>query len=76
MKVMCITEDWITIRGTGDEPRPKFGDIDEVIGDFVHNGEQYYYLARFGKEHVYGKRHFAPISEIDEMEMIREKEMI
>jgi hypothetical protein len=76
MKVMCITEDWVTIRGTGHEPRPNFGEVDDVIGDFVHDDEQYYFLARFGTEHAYGKRHFVSLSEIDEVEMTSESKTI
>lgn len=64
---MCINEDWRNpYYGC-----PSFGDIDEVEYTDTSKGLHYYALARFPKV-LHLASHFAPVSDIDETEMVRE----
>jgi hypothetical protein len=77
MKVLCISPIVSTDKGYEKAPRPEVGDIDAVIETIqVFNGSIYYSLERFGKDLGYRSDHFAPLSDIDETELVNEKETV
>lgn len=76
MKVMCIIE--------GDKNLPAWpivGEMYTVIEAMPHyklvwgsnRSDIYYILAEMGEEYCYNSRLFAPLSDIDETELINEK---
>lgn len=73
MKVMCIKDVWLIEPGIEHIPHPKCGDIDIVVDEFWRRGKLYYELDRllgFGC----AVENFIPISDIDETELVKERE--
>jgi hypothetical protein len=77
MKMMCIDDNFITKDGF----EPKFGEI--VTATQTREPEFYdcydlleYPLDSEGNEICFDKKHFAPLSDIDETELIKERELV
>lgn len=75
MKVICIKKgNWELVKGLFDVDKdPVFGEICTVIEirkNPLNNGDNYYFLE--GYIAGYNINWFAPLSDIDETEMIRE----
>lgn len=75
MRVLCINDNWI--KEVENMPSPKFGDEDDVTGLIRQNGAEYYQLGnRFYHKSGFLSSHFIPLSEIDEMQLVEEKELL
>lgn len=74
MRVMCIADNWIEGYQCENHPRPKYGEIDEVI-DECWDKIDYYELQRFPGI-IFAKQNFIPLSSIDETELIKEREQV
>lgn len=51
------------------------GEIYSVSGEYKYNGEEFYFLRERNPFLAYKKRRFAPLSDIDETELIKEREL-
>lgn len=74
MRVICIDD------GCPKNPDfigsvPVFGEIYNVGGDSPYY-KCHFWLTEFGDGKYYAKKRFAPLSSIDETEMIKEREMV
>lgn len=77
MKVMCIAKkSFSVVRGTPDLfiKYPEFGCIYTVVDTFEWNHKTYFILKELGEESGWMERAFAPLSDIDETELIKERE--
>lgn len=75
MKVMCIDGEW---KGTAIG-KPAFGVIYTVIDSVKSQGIVWYELAEFppdrrGRRDHYESKAFIPLSDIDETELVKERE--
>lgn len=75
-KVICINEDWRDRQpGTDSEPTPVFGERCEAIGEWQNwRGTVYYTLSGYPQHLEYNSKHFAGISDIDERDLVAERE--
>lgn len=72
MKVLCINQNWI--KKVGSEPEPICGHIYTVIDCQEWYGHDYYRLEELP---VWAdSAHFSPLSDIDETELVNERELI
>jgi len=79
MKMMCIKEgQWVraTDYKPADGPNPQYGDIVTVIDQRIITGLEVVILAEYYSLMGYLRKWFIPLSDIDETEMIREKELV
>lgn len=67
MRVICINDTW-DIKNINN---PVFGEITNVIQVLNFFGWSYYHFKEY-EGYIYHTENFAPLSEIDETEMIRE----
>lgn len=77
MKVMCITKKTIgdslsPTMGVTGLPTPNEGDIVTVIGGVYDTGILFYEFQEY-KNRFLDSRNFAPLSSIDETELIKER---
>lgn len=83
MKVMCIKDgSWINARTHNPtECKPSYGEICTVTESFRHEGKLYYSLHEHplsfdGKIRRFLSTNFIPCSDIDELELVNEKEIV
>ena len=78
MKVICIIKGrWWSFYGPSDTPDPKFGETCTVIKSYVNCGIPVYDLLEYkGKDGGYQQSCFIPCSDIDELELVNEKEEV
>lgn len=76
MKVICVKA--ITTKDAECDPNahPEVGDTDSVIDDFMHNGDRYFSLERFGMEDGFMASHFATVPDTTADEMAEEEKFI
>lgn len=77
MKVMCIEEFKINIDGN----EPKVGEIVTIFLEETYMGIEWvkleeYQFADKGRGQWFAKKHFTPLSDIDEMELVNERELV
>lgn len=75
MKVMCIKDVEWTKNGNWKLANPVYGDICTVVKEFYFDGKKVYLLQEFPYDGGYFAHRFIPLSDVDEMEMIREKQL-
>lgn len=80
MKVICIThENFHGVKRDKDLPHPEIGEIVTVIGEGIFAGFvdcyilQEYKCPSFQMEWGFDKRNFAPLTGIDETELVTEE---
>lgn len=73
MKVVCITPITIIAVGCENWPRPEVGDIDTVIRQKEICGHMYIGLKRFGYRIGFLAEHFAPLTGLDETELVTQE---
>lgn len=79
MKVMCVTDNFINRKYNKKAINcPKFGEIVTVLS---LNEKGYYYLLEYPKDDygnnaVFNSSKFIPLSNIDEKELIKERELV
>jgi hypothetical protein len=66
---MCIDD----TKWKNDVPCPKFGEVVTVSGESVQINGPAYEFAEYGKRNWYSKRYFAPLSGLDETELVTEE---
>ena len=77
MKVLCINSTWMLLCGRKSQTHdPKIGDICTVVDEFVNWGYEVYVFAELTYAGGYKKDCFIPISDIDELELVNEKEEV
>lgn len=81
MKVMCINGAKKGQKTLGGLPLPKRLEIYEnqiyfVVGETEVFGNELYLLQGFPKNFGYRKSRFIPLSDIDEKELIKERELV
>lgn len=79
MKAMCIKQgDWVYINTGKIAPgnHPKYGDIVTILREQEKRGSICLILLEFPYPEGYLKRWFIPCSEIDETELIAEREAV
>jgi hypothetical protein len=76
MKVICVIPITIIAESCKNKTRPQVGDIDEVIRSEHFKGHLYYSLERFGRDVGFLAECFAQLSDIDETELINEREQV
>jgi hypothetical protein len=70
MRVMCINDK----KWHKDIPCPKFGEIVTVSdSDNCPDGTPCYEFMEYGKDHWYSKKYFAPLTDLDETELVTEE---
>lgn len=70
MNVICVKP--FNAPESKDKPKPEVGDKDIVVGERKEYGKIYYRLQRF-EGVVYKAEHFAPLSGLDETELVTEE---
>lgn len=75
MKVLCLNERFNQSHGSQGHPHPYIGDIDEVIYRFQFEGRWYLELKRFEGD-AFTETSFSPLSDIDELELVNEKQLV
>jgi hypothetical protein len=82
MKVMCISEDFYNHFIESKPPiHPKIGEVLTVLGDSPLDAdfyiiEEYPSNGIFARNATWRKCNFAPISDIDETELVKERELV
>lgn len=71
-KVVCINSKNY-LNPLFDGPRPQEGDIVTVLSEETFCGLLYYQLAEFPQESRYAAWRFAPLSDLDETELVTEE---
>lgn len=71
MKVMCIAEGWVMYRTLEPVDGPKYGEHCTVIGEDACG----WLLLEYEVGEGWDKEYFIPISEIDEMEIAKQREV-
>jgi hypothetical protein len=74
MKVICIDDVWETIGVCG--PAPVFGEIVTVFESISDETGDWYKLEEYDPNEVFGQEGFAPLSDIDEIELVKERELV
>lgn len=81
MKVICMTLENFSGIAVVDESHPEVGEIVTVIGEATHKGVAVYYFEEYqsGSWIIvwgYDKRNYSQIPDIDECELVNEKEEV
>lgn len=79
MKLFCIKDGpWLHAKDNrpADGPSPQYGDIVTVASERNVAGHAVVVLVEFSNPFGYLKKWFVPLSDIDETEMVREKQMV
>lgn len=87
MRVLCIVDSsWIEKKKTWygrmkwvDCKGPNYGDICTVVGSYYDEGDLYYLILEWCPKHDhdgYIADEFIPLSEIDELELVNEKQLV
>lgn len=72
MKVICIDDNF-----NPNLPHPNFLDIDDVVACPKGNDGVYLFvLERFGENIGYNQKNFSLLSDINETELIKERELV
>lgn len=74
MKVLCIQKDTKIVTGIGENFLLVEGNTYTVTYMDIYKGEQYYELEEFGWQELFIAKLFIPLSNIDETELIKERE--
>ena len=74
MKVMCIDDNYVIVEGV----EPKFGEVVTVSGQ-CETFKDCWIIAEYplcieGRPQSFYKYHFAPLSDIEETELVKERE--
>lgn len=72
---MCINENFPVAKEQG-QPIPCYGEIVTITKEFHTEWGLYYELEGYPKDYGYDADKFIPLSEIDEREMVRERDEI
>lgn len=77
MKVMCIKDGQWRGKLTGDPAEgPKYGEVVTVVDEVTTSDKDVYILQEYPDARGYAKKRFIPLSDIDETELVSEREAV
>lgn len=79
MKVMCINDTIHEMTGNKFMPKLRIGETYTVVDETEYRGHFFYLLLEFidpNFKYWYEKEQFIPLSNIDETELIKERELV
>jgi len=75
MKVMCINDKWENTATREPCGGMQYGEIATVVGECTRFSRSYYEFSEYPGE-AYDKKNFIPLSEIDETELVNQRENV
>lgn len=75
MKVICIDDNWENVKEYEETSgQPSFGEILTVSESFNEHGGYWYVFKEYDKDDCFEQSGFAPLSNIDETELLKERQ--